>query len=348
MTDMTRRNVTVLLAAAAVHAFPGISMAQGRRFAIASITGSWEVAFREILVPAFKAANNNPDVALDALIGLDQLAKVTASKGNPPLDTMLLDPGPALVAEKQGLVDHFPSERSTHYKDINPNARTQDGVAPFFIFIGLAYNTDKIKTPPTSWTDLWKPEYKGRVGITNLNSTLGTAFLVEAARMRGGSEKNVDEGFKALAELRPNLASVAANPSQAAILFQQGQIDIAPAVFNEIQLLKARDVPVDFVLPKEKGIGYTSTMYITKGSPYQDLAFKFIESVLSPQVQEKMMQEPFLITPTNTKVKFAGEVARVLGVDPAKITEKLVFQDWETINQQRSAWIERFNREIKL
>jgi putative spermidine/putrescine transport system substrate-binding protein len=323
-------------------------MAQGRRFAIASITGSWEVAFREILVPAFKAANNNPDVALDALIGLDQLAKVTASKGNPPLDTMLLDPGPALVAEKQGLVDHFPSERSTHYKDINPNARTQDGVAPFFIFIGLAYNTDKIKTPPTSWTDLWKPEYKGRVGITNLNSTLGTAFLVEAARMRGGSEKNVDEGFKALAELRPNLASVAANPSQAAILFQQGQIDIAPAVFNEIQLLKARDVPVDFVLPKEKGIGYTSTMYITKGSPYQDLAFKFIESVLSPQVQEKMMQEPFLITPTNTKVKFAGEVARVLGADPAKITEKLVFQDWETINQQRSAWIERFNREIKL
>jgi putative spermidine/putrescine transport system substrate-binding protein len=333
MTEMTRRGVTALLAAAAVHAFPGISMAQGRRFAIASITGSWEVAFREIVVPAFKAANNNPDVALDALIGLDQLAKVTASKGNPPLDTMLLDPGPALVAEGQGLVEHFPSERSAHYKDINPNARTKDGVAPFFIFIGLAYNTDKVKTPPTSWGDLWKPEYKGRVGITSLNSTLGAGFLVEAARMRGGSEKNVDEGFKALAELRPNLASVAANPTQ---------------VFNEIQLLKARDIPVDFVLPKEKGIGYTSTMYITKGSPYQDLAFKFIESMLSPQVQETMMREPFLITPTNTKVKFAGEVAHVLGVDPAKITEKLVFQDWETINQQRSSWIERFNREIKL
>ena len=348
MTEITRRGVTALLAAAAVHAFPGISMAQGRRFAIASITGSWEVAFREIVVPAFKAANNNPDVALDALIGLDQLAKVTASKGNPPLDTMLLDPGPALVAEGQGLVEHFPSDRSAHYQDINPNAKTRDGVAPFFIFIGLAYNTDKVKTPPTSWGDLWKPEYKGRVGITSLNSTLGTGFLVEAARMRGGSEKNVDEGFKALAELRPNLASVAANPSQAAILFQQGQIDIAPAVFNEIQLLKARDVPVDFVLPKEKGIGYTSTMYITKGSPYQDLAFKFIESMLSTQVQETMMREPFLITPTNTRVKFAGEVARVLGVDPAQITEKLVFQDWETINQQRSSWIERFNREIKL
>src|SRR3982074_2659727 len=165
MTEITRRGVAALWAAAAVHAFPGVSMAQGRRFAVASITGSWEVAFREILIPSFRAANNNPDVALDALIGLDQIAKVTASKGNPPLDTMLLDPRPALVAEGQGLVEHFPSERSAHYKDINPNARTRDGVAPFFIFIGLAYNTDKVKTPPTSWGDLWKPEYKGRVGI---------------------------------------------------------------------------------------------------------------------------------------------------------------------------------------
>src|ERR1700730_734531 len=55
MTDITRRGVTALLAAAAVHAFPGVGMAQGRRFAVASITGSWEVAFREILIPAFRA-----------------------------------------------------------------------------------------------------------------------------------------------------------------------------------------------------------------------------------------------------------------------------------------------------
>ena len=105
MTEITRRSVTALLAAAAVHAFPGVSVAQARRFAVASITGSWEVAFREILIPAFRAANNNPDVALDALIGLEQIAKVTASKGNPPLDTMLLDTGPALYAEA-GLVEH--------------------------------------------------------------------------------------------------------------------------------------------------------------------------------------------------------------------------------------------------
>jgi putative spermidine/putrescine transport system substrate-binding protein len=348
MNDLTRRSTIALLAAAAMELCPQLSLAQARRFAVSSITGSWEVAFREIIVPAFRAANGNPDVALDALIGLDQLAKLSASRGNPPLDTVLLDPGPALAAEAAGLVEHFPAEKSKHYKDINPNARMKDGVAPFFIFIGIAYNTEKIKTPPTSWSDLWKPEYKGRVGITTPNSTLGTAFLVEMARLRGGSETRVEEGFKALAELRPNLASVASNPSQAAILFQQGQIDIAPAVFNEIELLKARDVPVDFVLPKERGIGYASTMYITKGSPYSEFAFKFIETTLSPEVQARMMQPPFLVTPTNGKVKPIGEVARMLGPDIARITDRLVFHDWAAINQGRRELIERFNRDVKL
>lgn len=105
---------------------------------------------------------------------------------------------------------------------------------------------------PISWADLWKPEFKGRVGITNLNSTLGTSWLVEIAKMRGGSEANVDLGFKALEELKPNLAAVAANPGALATLFQQGQIDISPGNFNAIQILKARGVPVEFVAPKAR------------------------------------------------------------------------------------------------
>jgi putative spermidine/putrescine transport system substrate-binding protein len=52
--------------------------------------------------------------------------------------------------------------------------------------------------------------------------------------------------------------------------------------------------------------------------------------------------------PTNTKVKISGEVAKVLAKDHAEMKKKFVFQDWKKINEQRSAWIERFNREIKV
>jgi putative spermidine/putrescine transport system substrate-binding protein len=348
--SITRRDLTIsALAIGAMQVFPQISQAQARRFVANCLTGSWEVAFRDNAVPVFRRDNNNAEVALEPMISVEQLAKISASKANPPppLDVAILDNGPSLVAISQDLVSPYPVAQSKYYNDILAEAKSPMGVAPFFQIIGIAYNTDRIKTPPTSWDDLWKPEYKGRVGVTNLNSSMGTGFMVALARKHGGSEANIDEAFKRLGDLKPNIGAVAANPSQAAALFQQGQIDIAPAIFNEIMLLKARDVPVDFVLPKEWAVGYNSTMHIVKNSPYAELAFKYIEACLSPEVQTKMMQAPYLVVPTNSKVKLTGEIAKLFG-STEQLKEKLAFLDWKTINQNRGDWVDRFNREIKI
>jgi putative spermidine/putrescine transport system substrate-binding protein len=261
---------------------------------------------------------------------------------------MLHDPGPALVAIGNDLVEPYPVAQSAYYKDLITDAQDPMGPAPFFQVVGITYNPEKVKTPPTSWADIWKPEFKGRVGITNLNSTLGTGFLVEIARMKGGSETNVDPGFKAIEDLKPNLAAVASNPGALATLYQQGQVDIGPGNFNAIQILKARGVPVEFVAPKEGAIAFKTTIHIVKNTPLKELAFKLIEASLSPEVQAKLMESPYLIVPTNTKVKMGGEIAKVLAKDHDEMKKKFVFQDWKAINQQRSAWIEKFNRDIKM
>jgi putative spermidine/putrescine transport system substrate-binding protein len=346
---LSRRHLmTSALSVAAMHTFPGISMAQARRLVFATFTGSWEEAHKDVLVPAFRKANGNAEITLDPMLSVDQIAKVKAALNNPPIDVMLHDPGPALQAIDQGLIDAYPVAQSAHYKDLITDAQDEMGPAPFFQVVGITYNPEKIKTPPTSWADIWKAEYKGRVGITNLNSTLGTGFLVEIARMRGGNEGNVDAGFKAIEELKPNLAAVAANPGALASLYQQGQIDIGPGNFNAIQILKARGVPVEFVAPKEGAIAFKTTIHIVKNSPNKELAAKLIEAALSPEVQTKLMEAPYLIVPTNTKVKMGGEIAKVLAKDHDDMKKKFVVQDWKKINQQRASWIEKFNRDIKL
>jgi putative spermidine/putrescine transport system substrate-binding protein len=340
--------MTAALTLGAMHAFPGMALAQARRLVFATFTGSWEEAHRDVLVPAFRRANGNAEITLDPMLSVDQIAKVTAARANPPIDVMLHDPGPALVAIGQDLVDDFPVAQSVHFKDLIPDAQDVKGPAPFFQVVGITYNPEKIRTPPTSWADIWKPEFKGRVGITNLNSTLGTGWLVEVARMRGGNETNVEAGFKAIEELRPNLGAVAANPGALATLYQQGQIDIGPGNFNAIQILKARGVPVEFVAPKEGAIAFKTTIHVVKNSPNREMAFRLIEAALSPEVQTRLMNSPYLIVPTNTKVAMTGEIAKVLAKDHADMKSKFVFQDWAAINRQRSAWIERFNRDIRI
>jgi putative spermidine/putrescine transport system substrate-binding protein len=251
MTLSRRSLVISALALGAVEAFPGLTLAQARRLVFATFTGSWEEAHRDVLVPAFRKVTNNAEITLDPMLSVDQIAKVKAALQNPPIDVMLHDPGPALVAIAEGLVEPFLLDTSAHYKDLIVDAQEPMGPAPFFQVVGITYNPDKIKTPPASWTDIWKGEYKGRVGITNLNSTLGTGWLVEIARTRGGNESNVEAGFKAIEELKPNLAAVAANPGQLATLYQQGQIDIGPGNFNAIQILKARGVPWSSLRPRK-------------------------------------------------------------------------------------------------
>ena len=346
--DHTRRYLLgSALTLSALQLFPGISHAQARKLVFATFTGSWEEAHRDVLVPAFKKASGQ-DMLLDAMLSVDQIAKVSAARSNPPIDVMLHDPGPALTAISQDLVEPFPVTSSKNYKDLIPEAQDATGPSMFFQVVGLTYNPDKIKTPPSSWADLFKPEYKGRVGMTNLNSTLGTGFLVELARMNGGNESNVEPGFAAIEKLKPSLAAVAANPGALAALYQQGQIDISPGNFNAIQILKARGVPVEWVAPKEGAIAFKTSIHIVKNSPNKELAAQLIDTALSFEVQTKLMQPPYLVVPTNSKVKMEGEIAKVLAKDTAELKKKFVFQDWKKINEKRPEWIARFNKEIKL
>src|SRR6195952_2188527 len=210
----------------AMQLFPGMTRAQARPLVFATFTGSWEVAHKEVLVPAFRKATGNAQIVLDPMLSVDQIAKVRAAQASPPIDVMLHDPGPALVAIDQGLVAPYPVTNSAHYANLIPTAQEPMGPAGFFQVVGLTYNPETVKTPPTSWADLWKPEFKGKVGITNLNSTLGTGFMVEIARMHGGSEKDIEPAFRQLTALKPSLAAVASNPGALASLYQQGQIDI--------------------------------------------------------------------------------------------------------------------------
>jgi len=340
-----RTLMTSALTLGAMHAFPGLTWAQARPLVFATFTGSWEEAHKAVLVPAFRRATNAP-IVLDPMLSVDQIAKVTAARAAPPIDVMLHDPGPGLQAIAAGLVEPYPIDRSTHYKDLIRVAQEPMGPAAFFQVVGLTYNPETVKTPPTSWADLWDPKYKNRVGITNLASTLGTGFLVEVARMNGGSESNVEPGFAALQKLKPNLSAVAANPGALAALFQQGQVDISPGNFNAIQILKAQGVPVEWVAPKEGAIAFRTTMHITKNSGNAEMAFKLIEAALSPEVQTALMAAPYLVVPTNTKVTIAGPLTKDLVPDQAAM-QKFVFQDWAKINEQRAGWLERFNREMR-
>jgi putative spermidine/putrescine transport system substrate-binding protein len=336
------------LAVGAAVVLPEHALAQSKTLVAATFPGTWNEAHRQILAPAFTKRVGGASVTQSIILGQDQVSRLMAAKGGkPPFDVAIFDSPQVLDAAKQGLIVEYPAAKSPNYKDLLPEFQDKWGPRITMQVIGIGYNSKKIKAPPKSWDDLWKPEYKGRVGLTALNSQLGIAFLAELNRIKGGTLDNFVPAFKALRELLPNVGAIAANLGAYATLWQQEQVDIAPYNFNFVQTLKGKDVPVELSIPDSGPVGWHTSLHLVAGAAEPDLALQYIDEHLSPEVQAAMLKPPFDVIPSNSKVKLEGAITMAIAKTHADFA-KVRSIDWEKLNPQRGALIEQFNREIKL
>lgn len=323
------------------------ALAQAKSLAVATYPGTWSEAHREFLLPAF-TKRSGATATQSIVLGVDQLSRLTAAKGSkPPFDVALLDTPQVLDAVKAGLLVEYPVAQSPNYAGLLPEFQDKWGPRVSMQIVGLGYNPKKIAKAPVSWDALFDPQYKGRVGLTALNSQLGIAFLAELNRVRGGTEDDFEPAFKALKELLPNVGGIGANLGAFATLWSQGQIDIAPYNFNFVQTLKGKSVDVDLAIPSTGAVGWHTSMHIVAGASEPDLAVQYIDTHLDPVVQAAMAKPPFDIIPSSSKVQLEGAITTGIAKSHADLAKIRGF-DWAKINAQRGALIERFNREIKI
>ncbi len=346
----TRREFIAASAAGlALGLAPRAAYAQSETLVVATFPGTWNEAHRGVLAPYFRK-QTGAAVTQTVVLATDQVARLQAAQAGrnpPPFDVAIMDEGPLLDALKAGVLEKFPADKSAHFKNLLPAFQGEWGPAISMQVIGIGYNPKRVTTPPTKWDDLWNPAYKGRVGLTALNSTLGMAFMVDLARTRGGGESDIEPAFKALKQLLPNVGAISANLGAHATLFQQEQIDIAPYNFNFVQTLKERGVPVEFAKLATGAPAWKTTMHVVKGAAKPDLALRYIDGHIAPEVQADMQKAPYFVIPTNKTVPLGERVAQSIGKTHDDLA-KLGFQNWAKINEQRAQWIERFNRDIKL
>ncbi len=345
-THISRRQLLAGSFAAVTFA-PRWTWAQSKNRVVATFPGTWSEAHREILAPYFRK-RTGASVTQSILLAQDQIARLVAARGGrAPFDVAILDDPQVLDAVKQELIVEYPVAKSPNWKELLPQFQDKWGPKISMQVIGIGYNPKKIPAPPRSWDELWSSKYKGRVGLTALNSQLGIAFLAELNRLRGGSETNWEPAFKALRELLPNVGAIAANLGAYATLWQQEQVDIAPYNFNFVQTLKGKGVPVELAMPETGPVGWRTSLHLVKGGVEPDLAVQYIDSHLAAEVQGQMLKPPFDVIPTNGKVPLAGDISQAIAKTHADLA-KIRTIDWEKINPQRGALIERFNREIKV
>lgn len=326
---------------------PGSLFAQTRELVVTVYPGSWETAQRTVMLPHVESATGSR-VIMTPLLGVDQVAAITAARRNPPYDVVTFDEGPFLASSQFDIVQRFPIEQSSHFHQLLPEFQNEYGPIISGQPVGIAYNTEVFDTPPTSWDAMWDHSLAGRVGLTGAQSSLGTAFLIEIAKMDGGSTSDIEPAFARLSDLLPRVGALAPSPGGLATLFQQGEVVIAPNYFNNVQALQAAGVPIGFAIPETGSPFIRTSLHIVKNTRVPELAFQFIEAAMDPEVQVRLMASPHNFIPSNQEVPISGDIKEQLFADWDEFQQRFTFYDWNDINPNRSAWIERFNREVRV
>lgn len=302
--------------------------------------GDWDKMAQKYVYEPFKR-QTGVDVVLSYGNSADIFARARAQRADPQMDVVTLTELMTINAINEGLLWPLRKENVPNLADTWEKARMDPyGPAILLAEVGIVYRTDKVKTAPASWRDLWNPEYRGRVAIPSFGQASALSLVVMAAMLEGGNERNIEPAFRMLEQLEPNVIATYASDSDVYALLERGEAWVAVWYNGPAFAMKDKGFPVDYVRPKEGVPGIRSFINVVKGAKHRDLAEKLINQHISPEAQ-KGMAEMIFYGPVNRKVTLPPDLAAKMPYGEEAMRGFLVF-DWPYIVSQLPRWQERW------
>jgi len=308
--------------------------------------GTFEEGWRKAIIEPFEAANPNIKIQTTQGLTFQNLATMRAQKDDVKVDVLLMDEVAANQALAEGLIEPLDIVKVPHLADVYPTFRVENDPFAKFMFASavVAYDSNVVKEPPTSYKDFWKPEYAGRIAVNNLDTTVGLIFFVTINEIFGGDLDNVEPGFEAMKKLKDSVVTFPTQHAQLAQLLTNGDVVMAPWVSDRVISQQKAGSPLRLAIPADGGIVNEAVIVIAKGSKHSEAAMKYIDYVLSPEGQAANAKFTN-ISPVSSKAVLDEETAKIVPNGP-EVMKTVRRPDWAKISEKSPQWLERWNREI--
>lgn len=149
---------------------------------------------------------------------------------------------------------------------------------------GLAINGDAIDpTTVNSWSDLWQPQFKGQVMLTNDMREV-FAMALTSLGYSGNSTDNgeIEAAYNKLTELMPSVKTF--NSDAARMPYIEGETNVG-MIWNGEAVMANDDglTALVYKYPSEGAILWMDNFVIPKNAKHADAAHQFIDYVLRPE-----------------------------------------------------------------
>jgi putative spermidine/putrescine transport system substrate-binding protein len=296
-----------------------------------------------------KYVKDHPNVSVDVLIeGADTFAQMIAAKAATP-DQNIVDIGFYNAQQfaqgvAAGLFDTIHPSEMPNYKHVLPTYRpaSMKGIGCQAEIEGLIYNKKFVKTPPTSWADLWSPAYKGKMLVWEYDWDM----LLMAAQTLTGSTNNMGAAFKIFQQHADNIAAQVQTNTQFENLLRSGDAWIA-AWSNDVSAawINAGE-PFQWVMPKEGGEARPLYMAITSNlTPAARKAAMFIiNEFLTPGVAGRHAANTSQISVVDNAI-IPASLKNGPYTNPA-LLKHTVLPDWASVGKHDAAWRQQWNSDV--
>jgi putative spermidine/putrescine transport system substrate-binding protein len=310
--------------------------------------GQWGDAMRDNVDAAYEKATGIKVVQDRGASPVERITKLKVSAPNPGADLFQLADGLVPLAIRQGVAEKLnrDSPRMPYLRNMIPAFWNDYWVPQIFSVTGIIYNTKAVKSPPTAWADLWRPEFKGRVVLPEISHSIGSYIIPIGAIAAGKAPGDEEAGFamlKQMADLRPIWAkdtdtmmnSMRTEDAVIGILYK-----------SQTYTVKGWNAPVEWVYPKEGGIAYTSGTCIAKGTKNLEAAEQYLNVTMDPDVQTFAAKiYNYGGTNKDTLSRLPPELQERVKF-PQDQLDRLVKLDLGAMVDRRAAWVERWNRVV--
>lgn len=186
----------------------------------------------------------------------------------------------------------------------------------------LAYNTDAFPEGIDSWAALWDPANAGQVAFFDDPATavMTTALFLGQDPL----DPDLDAVKAKLIELKGNTQLYWSSADDWQRGFSTGAITLGNLWSGLAGTQLGAGDPIAYVVPEEGAVGWLDTLTIVKGSENEDLAYAFIDWMISAEFQERWANdvERSSPAPANATVhaKLDPDVAGRVQSDPAALS----------------------------
>ncbi|MCP3023993.1 ABC transporter substrate-binding protein [Cupriavidus basilensis] len=314
----------------------------------ALVVSTWGGSFRDLIDESIgKEFTRQTGVPVKYITGgtIDRLNKAKlASK--PESDVTFTTSHVGWLYANGNLFEKLDTSKIPNYKHLVDRAK----ISPYHIgswayVYTIGYRADLV--PPSikfeSWNDLWNPALKGKIGVPDFDPSHVVAV---SAMLSGGEAQSWEKGQDKLKALKPNLKAFYTNDANAQQLIASGETPVQVILSINAYHMISQGVPIKLATPKEGAVLGIDTMAITKGSTKADLAYKFLNIALSPDVQSKIVALK-KASPVIDDAKVSPEDAKLPGVFTTKEQwEKAILVDHKLRAEKTAEWRKWFTENV--